>query len=106
MSGPAYFSASRGLCGCVCLRPRRRLDRLGGYFLSILVHVESLFPVQAFDKPTCRLSYGSGKSRGIDFDCRFHRPLIPILIAKSNLTCFHPADPSFVLISSDCPASR
>jgi len=34
-------------------------DRLGRNFQSILVHIESLFAIQAFDKLSCRLGNGS-----------------------------------------------
>jgi hypothetical protein len=83
------FSTSGGFRGCPCLRLRRRADRLGRNFESILVHIESLFSVQAFDKLTCRPSNGARKTRRIHFDRRFHRSFISISIAKLNLKRFH-----------------
>jgi hypothetical protein len=72
------LSTSGGFRGCPCLCLRCRADRLGRNFESILVHIESLFPVQAFDKLTCRPSNGSRKTRRIHFDRRFHCSFISI----------------------------
>jgi hypothetical protein len=83
------FSIRGGFRGCFGLRLRCRPDRLGRDFESILVHIESLFPVQAFDKLTRRLGDGSRKTRRIQFDRRFHRCFIAIPVPKLHLKRFH-----------------
>src|SRR6266576_3840651 len=92
----AAFSVSSGSRGCFYLCLRRRADRFGRNFESILVHIESLFPVQAFDKLTSRLRDGSRKTRRIQFDCRFHRCFVSIPIAKLHLKRFHVSNLPFL----------
>src|SRR5882762_2493365 len=82
-------STSGGFRRCLCLRLRWRADRLGRNFESILVHIESLLPVQAFDKLAYRLTNGSRKTRRIHFDRRFHRSFISISIPELRLKRFH-----------------
>src|SRR5882762_2674241 len=94
-SGPADVSTSGGLCGCLCLRLRCRADRLGRNIEPILVHIESLFPVQAFDKLPRRLTDRSRKTRRLHFDRRFHRFFISISIAKLHLKRFHASNLPF-----------
>src|SRR6267143_6369686 len=89
-SGPADLSTRGGLRGC---RLRCRADRLGRNFESILVHIESLLPVQAFDELTCRLTDRSRKTRRLHFDCRFRCSFISISIAKLHLKRFHAPTP-------------
>jgi hypothetical protein len=66
-STPADFSTSGGFGGGLYLC-FRGADSLGRNLESILVHVKSLFAVQAFDKLTCGLSNASRKTRRIHFD--------------------------------------
>lgn len=61
-SAPADFSTGSASHGFFCLRRRCRANRLGGNFESILVHIEFLFPVQAFDKLARRLTHRSRKT--------------------------------------------
>jgi hypothetical protein len=92
-------STSGGFRGCLCLRLRWRADGLGRNFESILVHIESLFPVQAFDKLAYRLTNGSRKTRRIHFDRRFHRPFISISIAELHLKRFHAPNLPFLTMN-------
>src|SRR6266403_2367657 len=100
-SGPAGLSTSGGFRGFLCLRLGCRASRHGRNFESILVHIESLFPVQAFDKRTCRLSNGSRKTRRIHFDRRFHRSFISISIAKLHLKRFHARSLPFLTMKTE-----
>src|SRR6266513_121734 len=100
-SGPADLSTSGGFRGFLCLRLRCRARRHGRNFESILVHIESLFPVQAFDKLTCRLSNGSRKTRRIHFDRRFHCSFISISIAKLHLKRFHARSLPFLTMKTE-----
>ena len=88
-----WLLSERGLCGCPSLYLRWLVDWLGCYFQSILVHIESLFPVQTFDKLTRSFSHCPRKTRGIHLHRRFHGSLTSILIAKSHLKRFHAAAP-------------
>src|SRR5437588_168608 len=99
---PVDFSASGGFRGWgLCLRRRCRGDRLGRNFESILVHIESLFPVQAFDKLACRLTDRSRKTRRIHFDRRFHHYFISIPIAKLHLKRFHAPNLPFLTMKTE-----
>src|SRR5713226_3778034 len=100
-SGPADFSTSGAFRGCFCLGLRCCAGRLGRNFEAILVHIESLFPVQAFDKLTCRLSNGSRKTRRIHFDRRFHCSFISISTAKLHLKRFHPPNLPFLTMKTE-----
>src|SRR5882672_6537647 len=88
-SGFADLSTGGGLRGCLYRRRCGRANRLSRNFESILVHIESLLPVQALDKFTHRLTDGSRKTRCIHGDRGFHGPFIPISIAKLHLKRFH-----------------
>src|ERR1700693_3078983 len=94
-SSPADLSTSGAFRGCFCLRIRRA-GRLGRNLKPILVHIESLFPVQAFDKLTCRLGNGSGKTRRIHFDLRFHRFFASISKSELHLKRLHAPDLPFL----------
>src|SRR5436190_13008690 len=98
---PVDFSTSGGFRGCPCLRRRCRTDRLGGNIEPILVHVESLFPVQAFDKFTCRLTDRSRKTRRLHFDRRFHRFFISVSIANLHLKRFHACNLPFLTMKTE-----
>src|SRR5229473_1649900 len=67
-SAPVGCSTGGGFGGLLCRRFRCCPHSLGRNFESILVHIESLFAVQAFDKLACGLSNTSGKIRRIHFD--------------------------------------
>src|SRR6267143_3380658 len=98
-SGPADTSASGSLRGCPCLRCRA--DGLGRNLESILVHIESLLPVQAFDELTCRLTDRSRKTRGLHFDPRFHCSFSSISIAKLHFKRFHTPNLPFLTMKTE-----
>src|SRR6266850_526030 len=100
-SAPADFSTSGGFGGGLCRRFRYRAGRLGRNFESILVHIKSLFPVQAFDKLACCLSNASRKTRRIHFYRRFHGSFSSILIAKLYLKRFHALTLPFLAINAE-----
>src|SRR5207245_5391600 len=97
--GPTNLSTNDGIRGRLCLRLRCRADRLGRNFESILVHIESLLPVQAFDKLTCSLTDGSRKTRRLHFGRRFHCFFISISIAKLHLKRYHAPNLPFLTVS-------
>ena len=88
-SGSADLSTSGGRRGCRDRRRCGRANRLSRNFESILVHIESLLPVQALGKFTCRLTDRSRKTRCIHGDRGFDGSFISILIAKLHLKRFH-----------------
>src|SRR6266404_8266104 len=100
-SAPGGFSTGGGFGGGPCRRFRCCPDSLGRDLESILVHVESLFAVQAFDKLACRLSNASRKTRRIHFDRRFHGSFSSILIAKLHLKRFHALTLPFLAINAE-----
>src|SRR6266850_250085 len=100
-SARADFSPSSGFGGGLCRHFRCCPDSLGRDFESILVHVESLFAVQALDKLACRLSNASRKTRRIHFYRRFHGSFISILIAKLHLKRFHALSLPFLTMKTE-----
>src|SRR6266852_4864058 len=89
-SAPADFSSGGGFGGGLCRD-----------FESILVHVKSLFAVQAFDKLASRLSNASRKTRRIHFYRRFHGSFSSILIAKLHLKRFHALSLPFLTMKTE-----
>src|SRR5579864_4019879 len=89
-SGSAEFSAG-GFRGGLCRRLGGRTGGLGRNFQAVLVHVESLLSVQAFDELARRFGNAAWKTRRIHFYGRIHRFLISIAIAESHLKRFHAA---------------
>jgi len=100
-SAPADSSSGGGFGGGLCRRFRCCPDSLGRDFESILVHVKSLFAIQAFDKLACRLSNASRKTRRIHFYRRFHGSFSSILIAKLHLKRFHALSLPFLTMKTE-----